>query len=44
MYRRFIESQQKLNGMEINTVGNCKNLKYAIGKGNNTVLVQLALK
>ena len=22
MYRRFIESQQKLNGLEVNTVGN----------------------
>jgi hypothetical protein len=44
MYRKFIENHQKLNGMEVNTVGNCKHLKYAIGKGNNTILVQLALK
>lgn len=44
MYRKFIENQQKLNGMEINVVGNWKYLKYAIGRGNNTILVQLALK
>ena len=44
MYRKFIEAQQKRNGMIVNTVGNCKNLKFAIGRGNNTVLVQLALK
>jgi hypothetical protein len=44
MYRKFIEYQQKINGLEVNTVGNVKSLKYAIGRGNNTVLVQLALK
>lgn len=44
MYRKFIETQQKLNGMEINTVGNSKNLKYALGRGNNILLVQLAMK
>lgn len=44
MYRKFIESQQKINNMDINTVGNCKNLKYALGRGNNILLVQLALK
>ncbi len=30
--------------MEVNTVGNCKSLKYALGRGNNILLVQLALK
>ena len=44
MYRKFIESQQKINGMTVNTIGNCKNLRYAIGRGNNTLLVQLAMK
>ena len=44
MYRKFIEAQQKINGMGVNTIGNCKNLRYAIGRGNNTLLVQLALK
>jgi len=43
-YRKFIENQQKLNGMEVNTIGNAKYLKYALGRGNNSILVQLALK
>jgi len=44
MYRKFVENQQRINGMEINAIGNCKYLKYAIGRGNNSLLVQLALK
>lgn len=44
IYRKFIESQQKLNGMKVNTVGNSKYLKFALGRGNNSVLIQLGLK
>ena len=44
MYRKFVENQQRLNGMEVNPVGSSKYLKYSTGRGNNSLLVQRALK
>ena len=43
-YRDFIKKIQKAHGMAVNTVGNCKYLKYVIGRGNNSVLIRAALK
>lgn len=43
LYREHVKANQILNGLEPNPFGNCRVLKYAIGLGNNSLLVQHAL-
>jgi hypothetical protein len=42
-YRDSIKKQQIINGIIPNPIGNCRTLKYTIGLGNNTVLLQHAI-
>jgi hypothetical protein len=44
MYFDHIIANQKLNGMEVNPYGNTRFLKFAIGKGNNSIFARVALK
>ena len=43
IYRENIRKQQIINGLEPNAYGNWKTLKYALGSGNNSILLQHAL-
>ncbi|CAI2367062.1 unnamed protein product [Moneuplotes crassus] len=42
-YRDNVKKQQIINGLPPNPTGNCRVLKYAIGFGNNSILVHNAL-
>lgn len=42
-YRENVKKHQILNGLTPNPVGNCRVLKYAIGFGNNSILIHNAL-
>ena len=43
LYRENIRKQQTINGLDSNPYGNWRVLKYAIGMGNNSVLVHNSL-
>jgi len=43
LYREYVSKQQKMNGLDINPYGNWRVLKYSIGFGNNSLLLQHAL-
>lgn len=43
-YRDFIVSIQLANGLPSKPFGDQKNLRYFIGKGNNSMLIRMAMK